>query len=78
MKLRITGTHAECTATVTALSGVLAVREISDFYPNRGSSLLGRVYIDADPPAGPVSARAERIDRTDRPAIPRDTGGEQR
>lgn len=43
------------------------MRETSRFYPNRGSSRLGRVYLTvADPPAGsgPVRARAERTDPT--------------
>ncbi len=57
MKLRISGTRAECAATVAAVSAVLAVREVSDFYPNRtvpqefrrpgASQELGRVYVDA-------------------------------
>lgn len=64
MKLRISGTREECAAAVGAIATVLTVREVSGFYLNRGSSsVLGRVYLDADTPAGAVRARAERTDR---------------
>jgi hypothetical protein len=49
MKLRITGTREECAAAVEALPAALTVREVSGFYPNRGGSELGRVYLDAEP-----------------------------
>ncbi|MPZ66635.1 MAG: hypothetical protein GEU83_14365 [Pseudonocardiaceae bacterium] len=63
MKLRISATREECAAAVRAVSAVLAVREVSDFYPNRGATVLGRVYLDAEAPAGAVQAGAERTDR---------------
>ncbi len=68
MKLRISGTREECAATVAAVSAVLAVREVSDFYPNRGATVLGRVYLDAEAPASATQTRAERTDRPTRPA----------
>ncbi len=65
MKLRLTGTDTECAAAVEALRGVFVVREVSGFYPNRGVSVLGRVYLDADParPDGPPSPSSS-LDRT--------------
>lgn len=50
MRIRLMGTRDETDRTVTALQEVLQVREVSDWYPNRGASLLGRVYIDAELP----------------------------
>lgn len=53
MRIRLTGTREECAAAVDALGAVLIVREVSEFYPNRGSSSLGRVYLDTEPATGP-------------------------
>ncbi|MQA14919.1 MAG: hypothetical protein GEV09_12305 [Pseudonocardiaceae bacterium] len=64
MKLRISGTREECAATVQAVSAVLVVREVSDFYPNRGATVLGSVYLDAEAPASAMQAGAERTERT--------------
>lgn len=50
MKLRLSGTRAEIDALLPLLTRVLEVREVSDFYPNRGQSQLGRVYVDVEPP----------------------------
>jgi hypothetical protein len=49
VKIRLTGTREECAAAADALFEVFTVQELSDFYPNRGTSSLGRVYLDADP-----------------------------
>lgn len=48
VNMRISGTKAECEEAIRliALSGV--IREQSKFYPNRGASLLGRVYLDVE------------------------------
>ncbi len=72
MKLRLTGTGDECSAAIEAVGAVLTVREVSGFYPNRGASVLGRVYLDADVPAGAVQATAERgeSERSRAPADP--------
>lgn len=62
MKIRLTGTRAENNVTVAVLGELLPtitapvqyrIREVSDFHPNRGSSDLGRVYVDSDI-AGPI------------------------
>ncbi|MGH3924729.1 MAG: hypothetical protein ACRDTT_18025 [Pseudonocardiaceae bacterium] len=47
MKIRITGTRGECDRLLARLGPVLGVREVSDFYPNRPPSALGRVYLEA-------------------------------
>jgi hypothetical protein len=47
VKIRLSGTRSEIAEVMPALEAALDVREISDFYPNRGSSTLGRVYVDA-------------------------------
>lgn len=81
MKLRITGTREECAVAVAAIAAVLAVREVSDFHPNRGATVLGRVYVDAEPAAspGPVRGRAERTDHPCEPgASVRELGGGER
>jgi hypothetical protein len=53
MKLRLSGTRAECAALSTELparlGGVASVVEVSDFYPNRGGGDLGRVYLELRP-----------------------------
>lgn len=57
MKIRLTGTRAETDMTARLLEIMLRahngparfrVREVSEFYPNRGNSELGRVYIDVN------------------------------
>ena len=59
MKVRITGTREETTAAAAALATVLEVREVSGFYPNRGATTLGRVYLDAHlPPPAETAGRA--------------------
>lgn len=69
LKIRITGTAQDCAATVAALTGVLELRDVSDFYPNRGTSVLGRVYLDAAlTTATPTDA--EHVDHEPSPAYP--------
>jgi hypothetical protein len=51
MKLRLTGTRDECAVLARELPSRLGdlaeVVEVSDFYTNnRGSSVLGRVYVE--------------------------------
>lgn len=72
MRIRLMGTEDEIAAIAERLATVLDVREVSDFYPNRGASKLGRVYLDVAVPAAPpvVRADAERVD-TPRHRLPR-------
>jgi hypothetical protein len=54
MKLRAHGTPEECRQVVEGLTGIFRVVSVSDPYPDRGASVLVRVYLDIrldDPPA---------------------------
>jgi hypothetical protein len=70
MKLRLTGTRAECEQFTTALLGALSpgvVRQVSRFHPNhRGPAVLGRVYLDLDLPA--PGAQPDTTGATSRPS----------
>ena len=50
MKLRLTGTRDECDVLTgelpQRLAGVAEVLEVSGFYLNRGTTVLGRVYVE--------------------------------
>lgn len=71
MKIRIEGTQNEVTAAARLVAEVLDVHEVSRFYPNRGHSTLGRVYLTVGSPASRrVWAEATRLDRSQRPALP--------
>ena len=75
MKIRLTGTEAEIAAVLARLITAVEVQEISGFYPNRGASVLGRVYVTiaippADNQARTVRAVAERLDHTRRRQLP--------
>jgi hypothetical protein len=61
MTIRVGGTETEI-AAVERLATALDVQEASRFYGNRGSSVLGRVYLTiAAPSATPViHAEVER------------------
>ena len=61
MRVRLTGTAHETERAAAELSGVLRVREVSPFYPNRPPSRLGRVYLDAESP----TTHTDRTDRKD-------------
>ena len=54
MRLRAHGTPEECRQAVEALTGIFRVVSVSGPYPDRGASVLVRVYLDIrldDPPA---------------------------
>lgn len=79
MKIRITGSAAECDRLLARLAQVVRVREVSGFYPNRAPSALGRVYLDVDlteltGPAVGVSAVRTDTGVAVFPALP---GGDQ-
>lgn len=50
LKIRLVGTKEETAKAVNLLRELEKLRllEVSDYYANRGDSLLGRVYVDAD------------------------------
>ncbi|MFE3179077.1 hypothetical protein ACFXPA_44365 [Amycolatopsis sp. NPDC059090] len=68
MRIRLMGTEAEIAAVAARIATVVEVQEVSDFYPNRGTSTLGRVYLTVAVPTdpGPLRATAERADDTPR------------
>ncbi|WP_156960836.1 hypothetical protein [Amycolatopsis taiwanensis] len=45
MKIRIEGTPAEIEAVLHELPSIVEIREVSRFYPNRGSASVGRRYV---------------------------------
>lgn len=45
IKLRLSGTREECAAALPALRAAFIVLEVSAFYPNRGQTVFGRVYV---------------------------------
>ena len=49
MKIRLHGTEEECRETAELLERVMVVQAVSDPYPDRGRSVLVRVYIEAIP-----------------------------
>jgi hypothetical protein len=49
VKIRLHGTEEECRETAELLESVLQVQSVSDPYPDRGRSVLVRVYIEAVP-----------------------------
>jgi hypothetical protein len=60
VKLRLHGTPAECDQAARRLTEVFDVVSISGRYPDRGRSVLVRVYLELrlHPPAGPPAAPA--------------------
>jgi hypothetical protein len=50
VKIRLSGTQAECDLLAgrlpELLAGVVEVVDVSSFYPNRGAGALGRVYVE--------------------------------
>ncbi|TDX84974.1 hypothetical protein [Amycolatopsis arida] len=59
MKLRLTGTLAELSEAAALLGEVFELLEVSEPYPNRGTSKLYRLYVDADLPTR-TTADADR------------------
>ena len=52
MKIRLHGTKDECRETAELLESVLLIQPVSEPYPDRGRSVLVRVYIEAMPRGG--------------------------
>ena len=47
MKIRLYGTEEECREVAGRLAGVVEVLAVSAPYPDRGASVLVRVYVEA-------------------------------
>ncbi|MDX8055768.1 hypothetical protein SK571_40870 [Lentzea sp. BCCO 10_0798] len=63
MRIRLEGTRDEVENAAQALALGFEVLEVSGFYPNRGASVLGRVYVTATVlPAHLLRARSTRMD----------------
>ena len=52
MKIRLHGTAEECEEAVELLGSIMLVRSVSDPYPDRGRSVLVRVYVEGVPRGG--------------------------
>ena len=52
MKIRLHGTEDECRETAELLETVLVIQSVSEPCPDRGRSVLVRVYIEAIPRPG--------------------------
>jgi hypothetical protein len=52
VKVRLHGTEEECREMVELLESVMLIRSVSDPYPDRGRSVLVRVYVDGIPRGG--------------------------
>ena len=52
MKIRLHGTEEECRETAELLAKVLLIQSVSEPHPDRGRSVLVRVYIEAIPRGG--------------------------
>jgi len=52
VKIRLHGTEEECRETVELLGSVMLLQSVSEPYPDRGRSVLVRVYVDAIPRGG--------------------------
>ncbi len=51
MKIRLHGTTAECAAAAQRIAQVITVLSVSEPYPDRGASVLVRVYLETRPGA---------------------------
>jgi hypothetical protein len=52
MKIRLHGTEDECAEAAELLGSIMLVQSVSEPYPERGRSVLVRVYIVAIPRGG--------------------------
>jgi hypothetical protein len=71
MKIRLHGTAEECREVAERLTGIVEVLAVSEPYPDRGASVLVRVYVEAQvaPPVH-VTSTSEARPRGRRHALP--------
>jgi hypothetical protein len=67
MKLRLHGTGEEVAEATRRLVEVLEVVSVSDAYPDRGASVLVRVYLEVRLPTAPPVAPARSASPARRP-----------
>jgi len=72
VKIRLHGTEDECREVAERLAGVVEVLAVSAPYPDRGASVLVRVYIEArlPPPVHVASTTESRPRGRRRRALP--------
>ena len=71
MKIRLHGTADECREVAERLAGIVDVLAVSAPYPDRGASMLVRVYVEARiAPSVHVASTAETRPRGRRRALP--------
>ena len=77
MKIRLHGTVEECSRAAERLCQVLDVVSISEPYPDRGRSVLVRVYVEARLPQGDARSQpsAPRAAPPSRRSLPRGHDG---
>jgi hypothetical protein len=63
VKIRLHGTEDECREVAERLAGIVEVLAVSDPYPDRGASVLVRVYVEAriSPPVHVASTTEARL-----------------
>ena len=66
MKIRLHGTEEECREVAGRLAGIVEVLAVSAPYPDRGASVLVRVYVEAQ--IAPPGARYQHTEPRPRPA----------
>ena len=49
MKIRLHGTEEECREGLQLLEEIMLIQSVSDPYPDRGRSVLVRIYVEAVP-----------------------------
>ena len=69
MKIRLHGTEDECREVAGRLAGIVEVLAVSAPYPDRGTSVLVRVYVEARI-AMPVHVASTTEPRARRRALP--------
>jgi hypothetical protein len=71
VKIRLHGTEGECREVAERLTGIVEVLAVSAAYPDRGASMLVRVYVEARiaPPVH-VTSTTEPRPRGCRRALP--------
>jgi hypothetical protein len=75
VKIRLHGTEDECREVAERLAGIVEVLTISAPYPDRGASVLVRVYVEARiVPSVHVTSTTEPQPRGRRRALPPDLG----
>jgi hypothetical protein len=52
VKIRLHGTAEECEETAELLDTIMLIQSVSEPYPDRGRSVLVRVYLEAIPRGG--------------------------